>query len=148
MVRMDDAPGGTAAYAVLAANSPTRVIGVWQDTREPSNNFKIYAALGEESATAIDDGAIADPSGRGRIVAWPNPTVAGAQVRLSLVGESAAREVALYDPAGRLVRKLALSGDSIVWDSRDACGAPVASGAYWARALGAQEAAARFVVLR
>jgi flagellar hook assembly protein FlgD len=63
-------------------------------------------------------------------------------------------EVAVYDPAGRLVRTLregaAAAGESrVTWDGRGASGRPVPAGVYWVRLRGeAVDDARRVVVIR
>jgi FG-GAP-like repeat/FlgD Ig-like domain len=71
----------------------------------------------------------------------PNPMRAGGRVRLALAwnraGDGATPALAVYDVAGRLVRRLDPGRDSstlleFTWDGRDARGREVASGRYWA----------------
>jgi hypothetical protein len=149
MLRVDDAPGSTpTSNPVVAAASTERVIGVWSDGREPGYNWKIFAAVGEITLTAVTLDPAADAGADTRIIAWPNPAPAGASVRLSMSGPSAAREITLYDAAGRRVRSLALSSGSAIWDGRNSRGEPVASGVYWARISAAPSSAERLVLLR
>jgi len=71
------------------------------------------------------------------ITAKPNPFRAGTAVTLEVPGEGAVA-LTVFDSAGRRVRALdrtetAAGPSTISWDGRDADGAPVASGVYFAR---------------
>jgi hypothetical protein len=149
MRRMDDASSETPTNnPALAAASTEHVVGVWSDGREPGFNWKIYAAVGELSMTGVSQEPVAEAGGGVHIIATPNPAPAGASVRLSIVGLPAAREIALFDTAGRRVRSLMLSAGSALWDGKDASGLPVASGVYWARTSAAPRVTERIVVIR
>jgi hypothetical protein len=157
-VRMDDDPGTAPTNnPVAAVDALGRVAAAWSDGRAPSSNWKIFASIGENDVTSVD--AAGDPaSAWTQLVAIPNPSRAGAPIRFALIGAStgessgafakSAREIALYDAAGRRVRTLALGEGAALWDGRDAGGAPVASGVYWARVGSPHPTIARLVLLR
>ena len=76
-----------------------------------------------------------------RLRVWPNPMRERASIQwypgYSTSGASGATPVAIYDPAGRLVRVLdsPRSADGVVvWDRTDARGRRVGHGIYWVRA--------------
>jgi len=69
---------------------------------------------------------------------FPNPSPSGAMIQLENVRDGRVW-MAVYDPSGRLVRKIA-DGEvtagvhNLVWDGRDDAGRRVASGVYLVRA--------------
>jgi hypothetical protein len=111
--------------------------------------------LDGHSASDASDAAflIADPTsgvestllGPGEMLrVWPNPNAGGsARVIYRVNAGPAAVELAVYDAAGRLVRRLTNGGVkaagvyTLTWDRRDEHGAEVASGIYLVRLSGA-----------
>jgi hypothetical protein len=85
--------------------------------------------------------------------AWPNPTQSSASIRFALAREGEAR-LEIYDPAGRLVRRLVAgrlpAGErTLPWDGRDESGRRVAAGLYLLRlSTGAEVRTSRLVMLR
>jgi len=85
--------------------------------------------------------------------AFPNPMRAQTRLRFTLPEPADAR-LSVYDLSGRRIRSLAArafpaGGNEVLWDGRDAGGAPVQAGLYWARldALG-RTFTTRIAVLR
>jgi len=86
---------------------------------------------------------------------WPNPSGGEAHVVYRVPHDGGSHEVAVYDAAGRAVRRLysgtRTAGDyELEWDGRDAGGARVASGVYFVRirASGATQVARKMVFVR
>jgi flagellar hook assembly protein FlgD len=69
-------------------------------------------------------------------LATPNPFRSDVSIRLGDFRPVGSGQMHVYDSAGRLVRRLAVSnaGDEAVWDGRDDAGRPVVAGVYYARA--------------
>jgi hypothetical protein len=94
---------------------------------------------GTASVTAVEVAESPLPSRTGRLRAAPNPSrgMVVLEARLTSAAGPSSVEIGIYDVQGRLVRMLrAPVRDGVapaVWDGRDASGAPVASGRYWAR---------------
>ncbi len=78
------------------------------------------------------------------LTAAPNPARGSQALTFPLRARGPAR-IELYDVAGRQVRLLALDGEPGVnrvrWDGRDAAGAVVPAGLYFARLTGGSETA-------
>jgi hypothetical protein len=93
------------------------------------------------------------PSSGPRIVAEPNPSRAGAEVRLYWPVDQEA-QVRIFDPAGRMIRKVlaargAGGGLELRWDGRDARGRVAAPGAYFVEAsAGSLRSVARVIRMR
>jgi len=90
---------------------------------------------------------VADPGTRPPALrAYPNPFLT--RTRIHSPGSSA-REIAVYDTRGRLVRTLAVpsTGDGAEWDGLDDRGAPVPAGKYYARLDGPNGGTAPVVLL-
>ncbi|MCD4690560.1 hypothetical protein K8S17_03785 [bacterium] len=102
-------------------------------------------AVAGNAPDGTDDAAEAPEA---RLLAAPNPSRGDVMLALELsVGGSVPR-IAIYDVAGRLVRTLE-SRVPVLWNGRDECGRPVASGVYFARASWAGgEATARIALIR
>jgi hypothetical protein len=77
--------------------------------------------------------------------AYPNPF--NSSVTISLGGFSGLTDIAVYDIAGRLVRRIEAVGGRAVWDGRDANGLAVESGLYFVRAAGGKGKASTKIVL-
>jgi hypothetical protein len=83
----------------------------------------------------------------------PNPSHGGTLLRFSLPREAVV-SLRIHDVSGRLVRELAggtfaAGAHTLVWDLKDASGAPASGGVYFARfAADGAIRTARFVVLR
>ena len=110
------------------------LLGVGQDTFYPYNTRSFLIHL---------DGGVGAPEIAGRfgddvtLRAWPNPTRDKASFSLDLP-RAATGTLAVYDLAGRLVRRLAtgpLAAGAMEggWDGRDETGARVVSGVYYLR---------------
>ncbi|HEX6790031.1 MAG TPA: CehA/McbA family metallohydrolase [Candidatus Krumholzibacteria bacterium] len=85
---------------------------------------------------------------------WPNPTEAGARIAYTVPPDGGAHTVAVYDAAGRVVRRLfdgtlPEGGHELEWDGRDAHGSQVASGVYFVKVSprGAIPAARKLVLI-
>lgn len=93
------------------------------------------------------------PSSGPRIVAEPNPSRAGAEIRLCWPVDQEA-QVRIFDPAGRMIRKLlaargAGGGLELRWDGRDVRGRVAAPGAYFVEAsAGSLRSVARVIRMR
>ena len=104
-----------------------------------------------DAVTSVPEGVAIggdEPAAR-RLLATPNPS--RGEVTLSFDGPAATtalpQQIVVHDLAGRVVRELP-PGES-VWDGRDVRGRAVASGVYFARAVGASAGAtARIVIVR
>ena len=87
------------------------------------------------------------------LAASPNPSHAAPRLRYTLPAAARAR-LEVLDVQGRIVRTVldeaqAAGAHEVRWDLRDASGAPVAAGLYWARLeAGGQRRLARLNVLR
>jgi serine protease len=110
-------------------NTGTPHVGSWYIGPRPN----LGAAIPEVLALAdAPEDAVAEANWRA--IAYPNPVRAGSEIRFHIPQSGAAR-VAIFDPAGRLVRTTA--GKS--WDGRDALGREVAPGVYFVRLDGRGE---------
>ncbi len=95
----------------------------------------IAAAIFEPGAGVRDD----PPGIVSSIAAAPNPFKSST---LLLPGRPGVVELAIYDAAGRIIRRLTGSSagadrhSGIVWDGRDEAGKAVPAGAYWAKVSG------------
>ena len=100
-----------------------------------------------ELATAS---AVADRVPRvSAVEVYPNPASSFVRLRLPATASPGASDVTLYDARGRVVRKLGSSGRSIEFDTRDAAGAALPAGVYFARVENASgRYTARIVVVR
>ncbi len=114
-------------------------------------------AAGETSGYVLAVGSAAllgVPAGPTRLFfagAVPNPVRVGARFEYGLAAAGPVR-LALYDIGGRLVRTLvdgeqAVGRRTVAWDLRDAGGARVGAGVYWARFEAAGTTLARRVVV-
>jgi DNA-binding beta-propeller fold protein YncE len=117
---------------------------------------RVYRVCPPQTSSVAEDPAqiISGPSLVQGLSVWPNPA-SSSSTRVSFDLRREARvEVAVYDIAGRLVRRLVegTRGEgpmSRVWDLRDGSGRTVPSGVYLMRVNAGQESqAARMVVVR
>lgn len=125
-----------ASYTTVAANDQGRAFVAWEDTRNDSTYFNddIYFATGAMAAIAE-----ARPSAalRGTVSTYPNPVRTALQVKyLGRAGERF--RVEIYDPSGRLVRRLegglcTESGGIVEWNGHDGRGRTVSPGVYLVR---------------
>jgi hypothetical protein len=99
-------------------------------------------------------GTLPPGAGRDMIVrAYPNPFNAGTTISVE-IDRSADVEVVIYDPGGRLVKKLwrgamPPGGNLLEWDGRNEAGRPVATGVYLLKAVGGgSETSLKLIVLR
>jgi len=108
------------------------MVGVGQDVNYPYYNRSFIIRIG--GATSIASGAEA-PAVTSRVRLWPNPTRGAATASIDLNGSEQV-ELAVYDTAGRLVRRLldgslASGRQELRWDGRDATGGDVPAGIYF-----------------
>lgn len=139
----------------LTANDPAYAAGVHAGTSGPpsvsrrlstgqiiqaSQPLALRVAVAPPStAVAADAGGAERPAaGVALSVPAPNPTARGSRLELTLATAATVR-VAVFDAAGRLVRRLATGRlpagtHRLHWDGRDAAGHPAGSGVYFLRA--------------
>lgn len=139
-------------------DQPRVHVNLWQFAGAPATNQEVVLTDFRFAAwpPAVLDVPALPPAPAAPLLALAiasrNPAHGGATLRCTLPRAGLLR-VAVYDPAGRLVRTLAdgawSAGTSdLAWDGRDADGARVAPGVYLARAQsGAASAVTRLVVL-
>jgi flagellar hook assembly protein FlgD len=60
----------------------------------------------------------------------PNPVAGPGSVEIRPAAGGARGSAKVYTVSGELVRKMEFDGDSVIWDLKDASGAPVAAGLY------------------
>jgi len=103
----------------------------WQGThpRGAEHTHHAFRVTGFSSA----DG----PAARADFGAWPNPAPLAGAIHFTLAERGEVR-LALFDPAGRLVRTLqsgemAAGAHSLAWDGRNEWGTPAGPGVYFAR---------------
>ncbi len=139
-VRMDDdATGAATGNPVIAVPSSTivpqpralDVLAAWQDNRAPGYNWKIFAARGSLAGQGAP--GVATPTSAAALRICPNPSPAGAAVMFLRTAPAAPARIAIFDAAGRAVRRLDLSAGGTVWDGRDALGRIVPAGRFWVR---------------
>jgi hypothetical protein len=121
---MDYAPAGSARYRLIALNG-----------------------LGEEHI--LGETSVA-PALRGDrdLLAFPNPATNGSINILFRIPFERPLELGVYDPSGRLVRRLAsgqypVGTQSVTWDRHDEGGNPVGAGVYLLRLTSAPSFEAR-----
>jgi hypothetical protein len=95
----------------------------------------LYCEAGSFTVTTTTAVAGAPPVAS--LLAGPNPSAGGMQIRYFVPAVLTSR-LAIYDPQGRLVRRLdappsAAGWGETTWDGRDDAGRRVASGSYWVR---------------
>jgi hypothetical protein len=79
----------------------------------------------------------------------PNPFEESVELVLRAAEPGTVRTATIYDVAGRRLRDLALAGDRVTWDGRNAAGARVPGGVYFARVTdGAGSRTVRIVKVR
>jgi hypothetical protein len=134
--------------ATAAADSFASVAGHESDGSNGWEGLAVVTVPG--GVTAVQSGA--------PFVAWtlgvhPNPTLGQSTVSFALAQRSQV-EIAVYDVAGRLVRRIAsepmeAGAHSLGWDGRDGQGHRVANGVYLLRArAGGRMAAGKIMVVR
>jgi len=107
--------------------------------------------LGDTTATAIGGGKWASPSRSAIHSAYPNPFNPTVRVEFDLATRGEV-QVAIYNAAGRLVRRLVdeelpSARHAVVWNGRDGGGARVASGVYFVRLVARDSASVKKIVL-
>ena len=111
--------------------------------------------LEREDAAGIDT---QDPSTRRGVIrlqrVHPNPAHAGGAIHFDIAtGAARGTRLAVFDPAGRLVRTLyagrseEASNHTLVWDMRDQTGRRLAAGVYWVCLQGGGKSEARRLVV-
>ncbi|HET7226966.1 MAG TPA: FlgD immunoglobulin-like domain containing protein [Candidatus Eisenbacteria bacterium] len=159
--------GGSAGFTPSPGNRVATTNQTWFDDSGAGPAYYKLCAFdvhGNEGdcAMLLPVGATDAPSPQAPRVSFlapvvPDPAPGRASVRFGLAHDADVR-LSLYDPQGRLVRTLALGSRpagsyAIAWDGRDAAGAAVRGGLYFAR-LAVREAGAattfvqRFAVVR
>jgi len=118
------------------------------DDEDGIDNVKLFV---DTTATAIDDGVWASPSQTALRSAYPNPFNPTVKLEFDLANGGRA-QIAIYDAAGRLVRRLVddvlpSARHAVVWNGRDDGGAPVASGVYFVRLVARDRASIKKIVL-
>ncbi|RKZ13845.1 hypothetical protein DRQ53_03470 [bacterium] len=104
--------------------------------------------------TLLDEIPVSVPPLRldARLTARPNPFNPRVVIRLPLADAPGESMLEILDLRGRLVQRLAASRDDAglrwVWDGRNRDGAAVASGSYFARAVGVDTPPARLTLVR
>jgi hypothetical protein len=104
--------------------------------------YTLTTSVGTATAITAGDFTIVDPimavglapgmpAAALDLTAFPNPFASA--TRIALVGSAAGGVLAIYDPSGRLVRRLTVTGSAVHWDGRDTGGASVGPGAYFLR---------------
>jgi hypothetical protein len=127
---------GKARLPVAGAPDGTALL-VWEDDRGGTvdvygQNVRPDGSLGGD-LTAVP----ATPAPAASLSAWPNPFNPSTALSLRLAAAGPAR-LSIHDARGRAVRVLAdaefPAGESLLhWDGRDATGAPMPTGLYFAR---------------
>jgi len=106
----------------------------WWSVQAIDQEYRGGAFAPEQSFTPPVTG-VGDPAraGTARLTARPNPFHGSTTLRL---GPSIApTSIAIFDPTGRMVRRLHLAGaDGFQWDGRDDAGRTVPAGLYLVRA--------------
>lgn len=129
------APGATSTSWV----TPALGLGTyyWRAFAQDAGQRGVYSSASRFTVTTV--GAVGDLTADGKrtIQAEPNPTQSGTVIRYLLPATSTS-SLSIYDPQGRLVRRLktvpsASGWQEIVWDGRDDDGHSVPSGSYWVR---------------
>lgn len=141
--RAEGATPSEADFTARNANAPIRGIEtlVYEDDVSPEQayTYRIQTLFGDgdwEVSRTVSASAGTAPSSV-RLTLLPNPARGAAVVRVELPAAGTI-DLAILDPAGRLVRRLA-SGlvpwgpSEFVWDGRDAAGRRAPSGVYWVR---------------
>jgi hypothetical protein len=125
--RVSNGAGSSVRPSVFA--TAARVAIVWKDARD--GNHELYFRQGRSEATTAELEA-----GREELfLAYPNPF--RDHLTLAIPGPSPAREVSIFDLAGRRVRALRVVDGRTAWDARSESGELVAPGRYWILSGGA-----------
>ena len=139
--RLERGDGGSAGSGWRTIVPLTRETTYRDATGAPGSRYRLFSINGLGEELLLGEAALlpARP-----LAAWPLPYRGGdLNVSFAVFGPLGATtgqaEVALFDPAGRLVRVLArghFSGGQqlIRWDGRNSRGAPVGDGVYFLRA--------------
>jgi hypothetical protein len=116
-------------YNAIAASAST-AFPCYQDARE--GNQDVYVALIPGAPAGVAGGA---PISEASLTAWPTPFAGRVILRDA---SHPGGEVEIATPLGRRVRELELGPEGVAaWDGRDAEGAELARGVYFARVRGA-----------
>jgi hypothetical protein len=132
---------GGAVYSILQIGSSVWAAGNFDGALGlPHSNIAAYSADG--AVTGVEPEASVSPA-ESRVLTSPNPFRTESTVRFALDRAGPAR-VAIYDAAGRLVRRLhdgvLPAGERrMLWDGRSDAGRPVASALYFVKVETAAE---------
>ncbi len=138
----------------------------WDTTALPDADYVVRAVASDVAGNATADSMIvttvngnpawAPPTGFAGLTlfpCFPNPAGDGASIAFTLPARERAR-VSIYDPAGRLVRRLVDAPlgaglHKVTWDARDSRGTVVGAGGYFVRLETSTESrATKLVVVR
>jgi hypothetical protein len=132
---------GGAVYSILQIGSSVWAAGNFDGALGlPHSNIAAYSADG--AVTGVEPEASVSPA-ESRVLTSPNPFHTESTVRFAMDRAGPAR-VAIYDAAGRLVRRLhdgvLPAGERrMLWDGRSDAGRPVASALYFVKVETAAE---------
>lgn len=122
----------------------------WDTTDVPDADYVIRVTARDVAGNATADSMVVttangnpawtpanDPAGLALHPCFPNPAGNGASIAFTVPARSTVR-VSIYDPGGRLVRRLAdepfsAGRHGVTWDGRDSSGRPVGAGGYFVR---------------
>ncbi len=148
--------GGDQTLPTAVADGASGLVTAWSDARTSAASSDIYAARVDSNGVAPAIVGVPSPPPRPfrRVAAAPNPLVARTTLSFE-TATSADVSVEIYDLHGTRVRTLVAGRPfdagphTLVWDGRDAHGARVSSGVYYARVrVSGTAAMAKVVVLR
>lgn len=154
--------GGWTAGGTLLCNAASNQLGPalgsdgsgsaivsWYDNR--NGNFDIYAQRIAVGGSTVDVPSF-EPDGFA-LAAAPNPMRVSTRLRFRLATAATTR-LEVLDVAGRVVRvvldrtALPAGPHEVIWDGRDATGAPAPAGLYFARLVGPAPEVQRLTLLR
>jgi hypothetical protein len=126
--------GAAPAQVYLAFATYASPDGGALGAQAPAGNGNGNVESGEYVAFALGTVGVPEepPPAPALVRAYPNP--ARGEVVFDVAAADGECEIVIFDPSGRIVRRLAASPGPRVWDGRDAAGRPAAAGVYLARA--------------
>ena len=116
----------------------------WTDDRDGPDG-DIYFTLGSPDPAGVKRPPERWPGGPGPVSVSPNPFTSS--VRLLVPSSEFTTYLGIYDPAGRLVRRLEVVGSAVEWGGRDAAGRRLGAGIYFCRVVTGAGARTTKVVL-
>lgn len=117
---------GKSSRPTVRTDGAGRVFVVWQDARHGAT--EMYFREAADGVTAAPE-----PAAAVALQAFPNPFVDGVRVTGFPVST---RGAVLLDARGRLLARLAVDGNDMRWNGRDAAGRDVPPGVYFVRPEG------------